>query len=495
MGKYISSLLAAAALGCLSASAIMVETTPGNLKSLLDNPSQLTELTVTGSINAVDLDFIDTSMPALVTLDLSGTKIMPFKEYRLRGLSSHPGATIPERIFVGSKIKTLRLPSQKDLVIGAAAFAGSAIEIIDLSGPIATVGDGAFTGCTSLKTVTLGQARLGQGAFAGCTSLSLVDVTAPVAVPDLAFSGCTALADVKGSTNITSIGNRSFSNCKGLRSFDFSSSLTSIGSEAFAAGGLESVDLSSASALQSVGEWAFAAMPSVKAVNLGQALTVGRGVVFNCPSLVSFTFSSAATAVPDMAFAKDTAIDTTGIFNRNVTHIGDYALSGLSHITTITLPSTLEYIGDHAMEGMTSLSDIHISQTEVPALGEGVWDGIDPSKVNVSVPEQALEAYRSTPVWQDFNIYGVSGVTDAPAAVAVLRARFIGDNLTVEFAGVELRTVTLYDIEGRALASATVEGRDGSLTLDASGLQRGAVAVVAATTADGHVSSIKMAKN
>ncbi len=495
MTKYILSLLAIV-MGAMAAKAALAVTpsAAGSLPALIGNPAEVTDLTVTGPVNAYDLDFIDTHMPQLLRLDLSGATIEAGNGRRLRGISYHPAGRIPARIFTGSPVRELLLPDAGDITVGDGAFAGSAIESISVRANVKDMGNGAFSGCTALKTVTLAVGTVGESAFAGCTALESVTLTAPVAVADYAFADCSSLTAVDGASNITSIGRRAFANCAALAGFSFGSGLTDIGDEAFLAAGLHEADLTPCTALDSVGEWAFAHMPRLESLDLGKASWIGRGIVFDCPRLNHLNFPNEADTVPDLAYAKNTALDTTGIMHDEVTYIGDHAMHGMSQVTTFTLPASLEYIGDGAMEGMTSLQRINISATTPPATGEDVWNGLDHPKIVLQVSDAGADNYRAADQWRNFAIYSVSGIDDVldDAAGERLRARFEGDRLVVESAGLDLICVSLYNVGGLLLDSA--EAPAGRAEFDTAG-SADRVYLIGAVMADGRSASLKIAKN
>ena len=71
----------------------------------------------------------------------------------------------------------------------------------------------AFSGCTSLKSITIPDSVtiIGEFAFAGCTELTSVEIPDSVTIiVDSAFSGCTELTSVTIPDSVTSIGNNSF---------------------------------------------------------------------------------------------------------------------------------------------------------------------------------------------------------------------------------------------------------------------------------------------
>lgn len=494
MFKKLYVLPVATVLMPLAASAIEVETTAGCLGENLGTEATLTatELVVRGTVDVTDLVYIDEQMGQLESLDLSGATIVDYSGARVLGLTSHPAATIPARSFVGNSLTSIVLPSNVE-AIGDAAFAGSSIKSITLPATITSMGVGCFSNCTALESATISTANLGESTFADCTSLQSVTFTANTAVGEGCFSGCTALATITGSELATTIGARSFFNCSSLEAFTFGSSLQTIGDEAFAQSGVKIVDLQPCTALTAVGSYSFAFMPAVTDINLGAVPSLGEGVVMNCPNLVNFVFSSAATAVPDYAYSGNAAMDTTYMFNSNVTSIGRYAMSGMSQISTVTLPATTEEIGDNAMERLSGLKSITLRADAVPTLGSNVWAEVEQSLVTLYVNKEQVSNFEAAEQWTEFEIVGMtSGVEDAVVADSAVRGRVADGILYVESTGKELAAVRVYAANGQLLAAAQASGLEAQVTVG----QLPAQALVAAVMlADGSVATLKIANN
>lgn len=426
MRKYIFSIFMAATV---AAQALVVRPeAAGQLAELVDGPEGVTELTVSGPINVPDIVFITENMPSLRTLDLGEASIAAYTGPRVGGLTAWPASYMPAGAFAGSSLTSVTLPAA-GVLLGDAMFASSAIE--------------SFTLPAAYKEVPAGM-------FSDCKALRSVEFTAPVAIDDHAFAGCTALAHVKGSQNITSIGDRAFAGCTALTEFVPGASLTSIGNEAFRGAGLTAVDLAHATSLNSVGEWAFASMPSLTGADLGNCAKIGRGVLFGCAALKSASYN--ATEVPDYAFAGDTAHD--GVLAPGTTTLGRYAMSGMSGVTDIDLPESLEKLDDHAMEHMTGLKNINVSGNTVPALGEDVWHGVNQPVVNLNVLSGMTDEYKHAEQWQNFNIVSQSLSADAvaDAGASGVRARFVGDVLQVRSANSAIAGLAVYDPAGNCLA-------------------------------------------
>ena len=80
----ISAVLALVAMTLPAATAVQVS--PGTLESQLAEPDLVTDLALSGSVDARDLFFIADKMPALKSLDLTSASIEAYEGPALRSL-------------------------------------------------------------------------------------------------------------------------------------------------------------------------------------------------------------------------------------------------------------------------------------------------------------------------------------------------------------------------------------------------------------------------
>lgn len=102
--------------------------------------------------------------------------------------------------------------------------------------PVTTIGESAFYGCESLRSVTMSGSvmSIGPSAFQACTGLERVIVGSAVeSIGSYAFWGCDSLQSVTLGSNLTSIGNYAFYYCSDLTSVTMGSSVESVGYYAF----------------------------------------------------------------------------------------------------------------------------------------------------------------------------------------------------------------------------------------------------------------------
>lgn len=104
------------------------------------------------------------------------------------------------------------------------------------SSSVTSIGSGAFSGNTSLISVSLpvGVKKIGQEAFADCTALTCVSLPSTLeSVGAGAFYGCSSLGSVNIPSGVTSLGDDAFYGCSSLKTVTIPDSVTSIGDGVF----------------------------------------------------------------------------------------------------------------------------------------------------------------------------------------------------------------------------------------------------------------------
>ncbi len=466
-----------ASLLCVSTAGAVDVNIPeaGGLSALMAGQEDVTSLTLTGTMDASDFDYINANLTELTTLDLSGVKIVAYEgDAVLLRRTAFDSWTLPDYALAGTKITSIKFPAMLRK-IGDGALSNTPLTEIDLTSQsqLNVIGDAAFTGCKQLTSVALAsRMTIGESTFADCPALTTVTFGGGE-IPALAFKGCTALTSVNISGTLTGIGERAFSGCTSLTSFPFTASVASVGSGAFEGSGLTAVDLSAATALTEIGDWAFANCPALKSVIFAEGVeTLGRGLFFEDAALTTFAVPAGVDEVPDYIFKGDVALDTTNLLHRSIVSIGDYALMDLTQVTSLTLPPSVAYLGDGAMAGMTSLESLHLDEhAMVPELGTDVWEGIDQSEVGLYVYETVAEAFEAADQWKEFKINIITGIdevlNDPGATAARVSAWFAGTDLCLR-ADIDIDDVKIFDLSGRMLVS--VSPSETEVTIDTAGM-------------------------
>ncbi len=164
-----------------------------------------------------------------------------------------------------------------------------------------------------LETLVLGEGvtSIGERAFSECSSLATVTIGNSVtSIGEYAFSDCSSLATVTIGNSVTSIGSNAFYGCSSLATvtFDGESQLESIGSDAFYdCSSLATVTFDGESQLESIGSYAFNSCSSLTSVTIPNSVTsIGSSAFGYCTSLTSVDIGSGVTNIEKDAFYKCT---------------------------------------------------------------------------------------------------------------------------------------------------------------------------------------------
>lgn len=401
--RKFTILFAAIACVALQMQAVVVENVAGELSSRLTD-TKVTELTITGSLDARDFKYMADKYNDLTAVDLSGAKILAYEgaEPVFGQQITYQANEIPQTSFFGKPLTSVVLPSGVRIV-GYAAFAGcEGITQIEFPASLDSISGYAFsaTGFTTLAlpaTVT----KIGEGAFSRCEKLTSATVEAGH-IGAKAFFADAALTDVKFGSGVTAIGNGAFAGCKSLATLRWSDAtqLALIGNEAFIATQMSDAALAKFQKLSTLGAWAYAGTP-VEEVTLPESVKeVGDGAFFYATHVTNLVLPSKVTKVAPYLTA-GTNVANTNIWGNDITRIGDFALYNLSDIDRLTIPSQVTYIGTKAMAGMTGLTRITAKPTTVPLLGHDVWAGVEQKEVELAA---ASANYLSAMQWNEFKI-------------------------------------------------------------------------------------------
>ncbi len=497
MTKYLLTLLILLGSTFCCRADNFVSQGAGTLPTAFANPSEVTTLSISGAIDARDLFFIDKSMTSLKELDLSNAKIVAYKGATLNGLSEYAASTIPAKVFMGSGLTSVVLPTAPGTAIGEAAFAGSALGTVNLGANLSSVGSGAFSNCPRLTSATVAAQNLGDRVFASSPNLSSVTLTGVSELPGSAFAHCTALAEVAGTETLTAIGDQTFLGCTALENFKFGASLASIGSEAFEGSGLVMANLQDCKKLETIGNMAFGSASKLQTVLLPEkALTLGEGVFFGCTGLKEITLPSELSELPAYVFTADKSLTNQNFLPEGITSVGNYAMKDMTGVKSVSIPQSLEYIGDGAMEGMTGLESVDVkAMTSVPELGRDVWKGVDQSAVELFVTSSMSEEYGEADQWKDFKFMIVTGIdgiqTPSGDEASGVEGRFHGRELQLRSRGAEILKADIYNPSGTLIVSATPRAMEANISTEH---VEGRIFIVQCTLSDGVHAAMKLVR-
>ena len=283
---------------------------------------------------------------------------------------------------------------------------------------VASIGDSAFVGCTSLTSVTIPNSVTSIGNYAFYHS-SLTSVTIPnsvTSIGDLAFSytsltypvynaHCFAYLPMsfKGAyaipEGIKHITGGAFCDRHYLTSITIPNSVTSIGNWAFAASALTSIFIPNS--VTSIGESAFHCCSSLASVSIGNSVTtIGRDAFHYCFSLTSLTIPNSVTSIGGSAFSECSSLTSVSIGN-SVTSIGGGAFLECSSLTSVSIGNSVTNIGDCAFAACSSLASITCDATTPPTMYSETFLGVSKS-IPVYIPCGTISAYNTAQYWDEF---------------------------------------------------------------------------------------------
>ena len=252
--------------------------TPGSLSTTnnLDNLSG--RVYVTGTINNDDLN-------ALTDKLASVTHLYIVAESGVTG-----GLTVPTQFaFLNTSLQAVAILHATS--IGDYAFSScTSLTSIDLP-KAETIGDNTFGVCTNLESIDLPQATgIGSSAFQGCSGLTSIDLPAAETIGDYAFDNCASLTSID-LPKATSIGSNAFNMCSSLTSIDLPAA-TRIGSYAFYS--CEKLGNINLPAANDIGIEAFAYCTSLKNIAV-PSTTVGSNIFYRSSTTTTLFLTDEGT--------------------------------------------------------------------------------------------------------------------------------------------------------------------------------------------------------
>ena len=238
---------------------------------------------------------------------------------------------------------------------------------------VTSIGSSAFYGCSGLTSVTIGSGvtSIGSSAFYGCSGLT--SITIPDSVTSIgtsAFSDCSGLTSITIPDKVTSIGDYAFHSCSRLTSITIPDSVTSIGDRVFSScNGLTSINVNS---------------KNTKYHSAGNCLieTASQTLIAGCKTSIIPT--DGVTSIGDYAFSGCSGLTSVTIGN-GVTSIGKYAFSGCIGLTSITIPDSVTSIGHYAFPNCIGLTSITIPDS-VTSIGNSAFSSCS-SLTSITIPD------------------------------------------------------------------------------------------------------------
>ena len=328
--------------------------------------ANIESLKITGVLNDVDFLFIYRMMPNLKNLDIAEVNI----------------TALPTQAFYNSKnVEHLILPNTL-ITIGEEMFYQSDLRSVVIPTNVTTVGYSAFKRCSSLTTVTFEKESqlktIGgdyyYGAFSDCTALTSIEIPASVeTIGNTAFSDCSSLATVtfeKGS-RLKTIGNNAYYRCTSLTSIEIPASVETIEKKAFMhCSSLATVTFEKGSQLKTIAgdsyDGAFSDCTALTSIEIPASVETIEATAFKrCSKLATVTFE------------KGSQLKTIGGGYSSSSHFGTYsdyygAFSDCSSLTSIEIPASVETIEATAFKRCSKLTTVTFEKgSQLKIIGGG----------------------------------------------------------------------------------------------------------------------------
>ncbi len=277
--------------------------------------------------------------------------------------------------------------------IGDYAFRGCTFTSIVIPNSVMTMGARIFELSTSITEITIpfvgasreatgNQAKLGYvfgtenatglyaaGGYYLPDGLVKVVITDTENIEQYAFQDCKSLTNITLPSSLTSIGQNAFNGCIGLTTITIPDDVTSISENAFkGCTGLTSITIPNA--VTTIGENAFSGCSGLTEITLpfiGKSKTAtGTDARFG------YIFGKTSYPGGDLTNGFYIPSMLTKVVITDITSVGEYAFSGCSKLTTLTLPDTVTSIGDYAFSGCSAVTSLNIT-TNVVSIGYGAF--------------------------------------------------------------------------------------------------------------------------
>jgi hypothetical protein len=276
---------------------------------------------------------------------------------------------------------------------------------------ITTIGEEVFQSCIKLNSITIPKnvTSIRADAFYGCSGLTSVHISDIAAWCNISFSRTLInyeknwyrssnplfyahhlfLNGIEVTTlvipdSVKSIQNYAFEGCRGLTSVTIPNSVTNIGNQIFkGCNGLTSITIPNS--VTSIGDFTFYDCSSLTSITIPNSVTdIGDEVFSGCTELASITISNSLKYIGKDAFKdtkwynnlpdglvytgliaykyKGTMPENTEVVLKDGTvSIGEWAFSGCSGMSSISIPNSVTSIGENAFQGCNSLTSVNIS--------------------------------------------------------------------------------------------------------------------------------------
>ena len=334
--------------GCTSLTSITIPDSVTSIgESAFSGCSSLASITIPDSVMSIGNDaFHECSSLTSITIPNSVTSI---GDYAFLGCSRLTAIDVNTDNKDYTSVNGVLFYNDKTIICYPAGKKGNNYKIPD---GVTSICRYAFSGCTSLTSITIPDsvAEIGGSAFENCSSLT--SITIPDSVTSIgigAFVGCSSLTSIMIPDNVTYIGGAVFADCSSLTEIKVS---TQNAKYVSVNGVLYNKDKTTI--------MCYPAGKKDKNYKILDGVTEICTSAFNgCSSLTSITIPDSVTEIGMSAFSGCSSLTSITIPD-SVTRIDMSTFRGCSSFTSITIPDNVTYIDIWAFNGCTGLTAIDV---------------------------------------------------------------------------------------------------------------------------------------
>ena len=414
--------------------------------------------------------------------------------------------SLGEGAFMQSKLTSLQLPKQTLRVVGPYAFLEcSGLTEIDVPETVTTIGESALEGYDFIRiSIPASVMEMGDNAVGGCPELESVTVAegnTHFGVFDgvLMDKAQTRLicypAKLAGKTytvpaTVTTIDKRAFRYLANLTSVTIPASVTELAYGMFyQALSLAEINIDPANTaycsadgvvynadkdnlliypagkttkyytpdfpVETIGPSAFTHATHLQTVAIPEgATTICDAAFYSCTSLQKVSFPESITKIGTGAFALCEKLESV-VLPPNITEVASTLLFKCTSLRSVTIPAGVNNIEITPFLSCPNLTEITCLATTPPTLHMMAFLQMAQADITLYVPEEAVETYKATPVWKNFEVKPITGT----GIGEVKEVREVLGEPSDQGRAKEVKDNSWFTLDGRRLDGRSTEGR------------------------------------